>query len=70
MDADIVRVVALKPGVLEQPNAWRKDEVFCITNAFVVGASRIGPTQIAHQTIVNITNEIIFYRMRFFLPLY
>ncbi len=37
MDADIVRVVALKPGVLEQPNAWRKDEVFFITNTFVVG---------------------------------
>src|SRR5437016_6962302 len=70
VNVDIRWVVSLKPRVLEQTNIGGKHQLFCITNTLVMDTSGIGRAEIAHQTLFHITNEIVFHRMPFFLPLY
>lgn len=67
---DLLRFKPLEASILKEDTARRKRVVFFITNAFVMDASRKGLTEIAYQTLFNIDDEIIFYSMVFFLPLY
>src|SRR5215510_5660329 len=70
INVDIRWVVSLKPRVLEQTNIGGKHPLFCITNTLVRDTSGIGLTALAHQVLFHITNEIVFHRMPFFLPLH
>lgn len=65
---NLVRFVPLKSCILEEP-AGGKLVLFFITNAFVVDTPTVGTAQVLHAAIVYIDNEVIFDRMRFFLPL-
>ena len=67
---DLVRFKALKAGIFKEHTARRKRIALLITNAFIMDASSKGLAEIAHQTLFKINNEVIFYGMRFFLPLY
>src|SRR5262249_9800300 len=66
INVDTRWVVSLKPRVLEQTNIGGKHRLFCITNTLAMDTSGIGLTEIAHQTLFPITNEIVFHRMPFF----
>jgi hypothetical protein len=66
IDRDARRLVALKPGVLEQTDVRWKYRLFEITYPFVVGTTGIGFTQVAYQTLFDVGDEIVFHRMSFF----
>lgn len=63
---DTFGFIPLKARVFEQPTTGWKNWLFVITNAFVMDTARIRLTQIAHETIFNIANEVVFNRMLFF----
>src|SRR5919198_2456050 len=63
---DMVRFKPLEACIFKERTAWRKAIAFLITNAFIVHASRIGATEVADKTLVNINNEVIFHRVVFF----
>ena len=65
---NMIRFVPLKSCILEEP-AGGKLVIFFITNAFVVDTPTVGAAQVLHAAIVYIDKEVIFDRMRFFLPL-
>ena len=66
IDRHAGRLVALKPCILEEVDLRRKYRLFDVTDALVVNAARIGLTQVAHQTLFDIDDEIVFERMLFF----
>jgi hypothetical protein len=61
---------ALEARIFKEDTARRKRIAFLITHTFVVDAASKRPTEIAYQTLFKINNEVIFHRVRFFLPLY
>ena len=70
IDRHAGRLVALKPRILEEVDLRWKYQLFDVTDALVVNAARIGLTQVAHQALFNVNDEIVCERMLFFLPLY
>ena len=66
IDRDTRGLVALKPGILEEVDLWRKYRLFDVTDALVVDATRIGLTQVAHQALFDVNDEIVLERMLFF----
>ena len=59
-------MIPLKSSVLEQVDVGRKHRLFKIAYPFVMGATGIGLTQVAHQTFFDVGDEIVFQRMSFF----
>ena len=64
---NMVGFVPLEPRILQEPT-WGKRLGFVITNTFVVDTPGIGAAQRLNQALFNIDNEVVFHRMRFFLP--
>ena len=60
----------MKPGILEEVDLRWKYQLFEVTEALVVNATGIGLTQVAHQALFDVDDEIVLERMPFFLPLY
>src|SRR5262249_5178994 len=63
---DMVRLKALETCILKEDTTRRKRIAFLITNTFIVDASSKGLTQVAHQPLFNVNDEVGFHRMRFF----
>jgi hypothetical protein len=59
-------LVALKPGILKEVDIGQEHQLFDVTDALVVDATGIGRTQVAHQALFDIDDEIVFERMLFF----
>ena len=59
-------LVALKPGILEEVDLQREDQLFEVTDALVVNATGIRLTQGAHQALFDVDDEIVLERMLFF----
>ena len=66
IDRHAGRLVALKPRILEEVDLRRKYRLFDVTDALVVDATRIGLTQVAHQALFDVNDEIVLERMLFF----
>ena len=66
IDRHAGRLLALKPRILEEVDLRRKYRLFDVTDALVVDAARIGLTQVAHQALFDVNDEIVFERMLFF----
>ena len=63
---DMVRLIALKTCIFEENTPRRKRIGFLVTDAFVVHATRIRAAEIAHESLFNVHDEVIFHGMRFF----
>jgi hypothetical protein len=66
IDRDAGRLVALKPCILEEVDLRREPQLFDVTDALVVHATGIGLTQVAHQALFDVNDEIVLERMLFF----
>ena len=66
IDRDAGRLVALKPCILEEVDLRREPQLFDVTDALVVDATGIRLTQVAHQAIFNVNDEIVLERMLVF----
>lgn len=66
IDRDTRRLVALKSRILKEIDARRERKFFKIAYPFVVDATGIRLTQIAHQTRFDIDDEVVLDCMRFF----
>ena len=73
---DIVRLIALKTGLLQEDTARRKRLVpqihrdaalgFLVTDAAVMPTAMIRVTEVAHEPFLHSHHEVIVHRMRFF----
>jgi len=66
IDRDTRGLVALQPRILKEIDARWEDELFNIAYPFVVHATGIRLTQIAHQTLLDIDDEVVLDCIRFF----
>src|SRR5262249_22284680 len=66
ISTDMVGFKSLEACILKEDTARRKCILFLITNTFVVHTSSKRPTEIAHETLFNVNNEVVLHGMRFF----
>ena len=67
-DKDVLRDVPLVTTVLDQVDSIRKYKPVLVGNLFVVHSAFMGWAQV-HNMLVFSANDVVFYRVRFFLPL-
>jgi len=67
---DTLRFKALEARILKEHTARWKRLAFFITNPFVMDASSTCSTEVTDQTLFYINDQVVFYPMVFFFPLY
>src|SRR4029077_6557863 len=63
---NMIRFQPLEACIFKEHTTRRKGVAFLITNAFVMHAPSNSPTEITHETLFKINNEVIFHGVCFF----